>query len=169
MFSTLGPKLRGSKALQDHGDKLLQIRIKLIDYIYSHNNCVMNNIRMISCLRENPQCCFLLKLQPSVSLQSQVIRDQLQVWFSFLFSPGPASSRLAQHARATGAQDNSLGAAEDSGDPAVCKYLVEATPSYPRTVQRGQRIKPDRYFFQLILPLNQLLKTSYLVSFSVLS
>ena len=31
-FSTLGPKLRGSKALQDHGDKLLQIRIEIIDY-----------------------------------------------------------------------------------------------------------------------------------------
>ena len=46
-----------------------------------------------------------------------------------LVSPGPASSRLTQHARTTGADDNSLGAAEDSGDPAVCKYLVEATPS----------------------------------------
>ena len=33
MFSSLGPKLRGSKALQDHGDKLLQIRIELIDII----------------------------------------------------------------------------------------------------------------------------------------
>ena len=32
IFSTLGPKLTGSKALQDHGDKLLQIRIELIDY-----------------------------------------------------------------------------------------------------------------------------------------
>ena len=56
----------------------------------------------------------------------------MQVWFSFLFSPGPASSRLAHHARATGAQDNSLGAgaAEDSGDPAVCTDLVETTPYY---------------------------------------
>ena len=33
IFSTLGEKLRGSKALQDHGDKLLQIRIELIDYM----------------------------------------------------------------------------------------------------------------------------------------
>ena len=32
IFSTLGPKLRGSKALQDHGDKLLQIRVELINY-----------------------------------------------------------------------------------------------------------------------------------------
>ena len=39
----------------------------------------------------------------------------------------------------------------------------------PRTVKRGQRIKPGRTFFQLILPLNQPLKTNYLVSFSVLS
>ena len=38
-----------------------------------------------------------------------------------------------------------------------------------RTVKRGQRIKPGRTFFQLILPLNQPLKTNYLVSFSVLS
>ena len=34
IFSTLGPKLRGSKALQDHGDKLLQIRIETIDYLW---------------------------------------------------------------------------------------------------------------------------------------
>ena len=47
-----------------------------------------------------------------------------------LVSPGPASSRLTQHARTTGADDNSLGAAEDSGDPAVCKDLVETTPYY---------------------------------------
>ena len=33
IFSTLGPKLRGSKALQEHGDKLLQIHIELIDYV----------------------------------------------------------------------------------------------------------------------------------------
>ena len=32
IFSTLGPKLRGSKVQQDHGDKLLQIRIEPIDY-----------------------------------------------------------------------------------------------------------------------------------------
>ena len=34
IFSTLGPKLRGSKALQDYGDKLLQIRIETIDYAW---------------------------------------------------------------------------------------------------------------------------------------
>ena len=39
----------------------------------------------------------------------------------------------------------------------------------PRTVKRGQRIQPGRTFFQLILLLNQRLKTNYLVSFSVLS
>ena len=44
-------------------------------------------------------------------------------------------------------------------------YLVFS----PRTVKRGQRIKPGRTFFHLILPLNQPLKTNYLVSFSVLS
>ena len=32
-FSTLGPKLRESKAQQDHGDKQRQIRIEVIDYI----------------------------------------------------------------------------------------------------------------------------------------
>ena len=31
-FSTLGPKLRGSKAQQDYGDKQRQICIELIDY-----------------------------------------------------------------------------------------------------------------------------------------
>ena len=40
---------------------------------------------------------------------------------------------------------------------------------HPRTVMRGQRIKPARTFFQLILHLNQLQKTNHLVSFSVLS
>ena len=38
IFSTLGPKLRGNKALQDHGDKLLQIRIELIDYSGSYSS-----------------------------------------------------------------------------------------------------------------------------------
>ena len=38
-----------------------------------------------------------------------------------------------------------------------------------RTVKIGQWIKPGRTLFQLILPLNQQLKTNYLVSFSVLS
>ena len=33
-FSTLGPKLRGSKAQQYYGDKQRQIRIEVIDYIY---------------------------------------------------------------------------------------------------------------------------------------
>ena len=32
-FSTLGPKLRGSKAQQYYGDKQRQIRIEVIDYI----------------------------------------------------------------------------------------------------------------------------------------
>ena len=40
---------------------------------------------------------------------------------------------------------------------------------FTRTVKRGQRIKPGRTFFQLILPLYQPLKINYLVSFSVLS
>ena len=34
-FSTLGPKLRGSKAQQDYGDKQRQICIELIDYTVS--------------------------------------------------------------------------------------------------------------------------------------
>ena len=45
-FSTLGPKLRGSKAQQDYGDKQRQICIELIDYV-----CVCN---VIVCLL----CCF---------------------------------------------------------------------------------------------------------------
>jgi len=32
-FSTLGPKLRGSKAQQYYGDKQRQIRTELIDYL----------------------------------------------------------------------------------------------------------------------------------------
>ena len=32
-FSTLGPKLRESKAQQDSGDKQRQIRIEVIDYV----------------------------------------------------------------------------------------------------------------------------------------
>ena len=32
-FSTLGPKLRGSKAQQDYGDKQRQICIEPIDYL----------------------------------------------------------------------------------------------------------------------------------------
>ena len=32
-FSTLGPKLRGSKAQQDYGDKQCQICIEIIDYL----------------------------------------------------------------------------------------------------------------------------------------
>ena len=44
---------------------------------------------------------------------------------SSFVSPGPASSGLTQHARATSADHNSLGAAEDGGDPAVSEYLVE--------------------------------------------
>ena len=41
-------------------------------------------------------------------------------------------------------------------------HLLAFSRVSARTVKRGQRIKPGRTFFQLILPLNQPLKTNYL-------
>ena len=45
----------------------------------------------------------------------------LYIWQ--LFSPGPAASGLAEDGGASGADHDSLGVAEDSGDPGVRKIL----------------------------------------------
>ena len=40
-FSTLGPKLRESKAQQYYGDKQRQIRIEIIDYLLMSHKCLI--------------------------------------------------------------------------------------------------------------------------------
>ena len=52
----------------------------------------------------------------------------------------------------------------ENRDTQVIKWLFNS-----RTIKRGQRIKPGRNFFRLILPLNQPLKTTWLVSASSLN
>ena len=43
-------------------------------------------------------------------------------------SPGPSASGLAEDGGASGADDNGLGVAEDSGDPEVSEYVVSEIP-----------------------------------------
>ena len=61
----------------------------------------------------------LLPSEAAALSKSKIMTMSTFHYIWWLFSPGPAASGLTQNAGASSADDNSLGMAEDSGDPDI--------------------------------------------------